>query len=77
MVTGRWVYRECGVYAYAGDFEKYDYAYPILSCFRLKEPIGVGRMKEEFGIKIAPRGMIYVPEGMKAGVDLKMEEKVW
>lgn len=63
--------------AYAADFEGYNYAYPILSCIRLSTSIGLARMKEEFGIKIAPRRMIYVPEKMKADVSLEEEEKIW
>jgi hypothetical protein len=63
--------------AQAADYTGYNYAYRVLSCTRLEEPITLGRMKSEFGVGIAPRGMIYVPEAMRVSVDLSEQEKVW
>ncbi|KAI9635436.1 uncharacterized protein MKK02DRAFT_44125 [Dioszegia hungarica] len=63
--------------ARTGLFANCDYAYPVLSCVRLKEAIPLARMREDYGIKLAPKGMIYVPEAMREALDLGEQEKVW
>lgn len=63
--------------AHAKDYDLYDYAYPILGCWRLKDPISLGKMKETYGFKGAPRGMVYVKEDMRVAVSVGDQIKVW
>jgi len=63
--------------AHHPDFERYEYAYPVLSCYRLKRPIGLVEMKDTYGIQGAPRGMVYVPKRMKDDVKWQEQEEVW
>lgn len=63
--------------AYHPDYAGYDYAYPILSCTKLAVPVDLARMKDTFGIKGAPRGMVFVPDAMREAVELQEQEKVW
>ncbi|KAJ7666538.1 hypothetical protein B0H17DRAFT_1089613 [Mycena rosella] len=60
-----------------GEWTGYDYAYRVRSVWRVKEAIGLTEMKKAYGIGGAPRGMVYVPEGMKAAVVWNEQECVW
>lgn len=62
---------------YQPDWEGYDYAYPIISCWRIREPISLGRMKERYGLGGAPRGMVCVPQRMKDDIKWDQQELVW
>ena len=59
------------------DLEGYDYAYRIRSVWKLKQPIGLQRMKTAFGVKAAPRGLIYVPATILAHVRWDEQEMLW
>jgi predicted transcriptional regulator len=58
------------------DCDRYDFAYRIKSIWRIREPITLAVMKETFGIKIAPRGLIYVPPKMVLEVPWEDQERV-
>jgi hypothetical protein len=60
-----------------GEWERYDYAYRIRSVWRIKEPIGLKVMKDKYGLKGAPRGLVYVPELMASEVIWDQQECVW
>lgn len=39
----------------------YDYAYKILTVWELNEHIPLHVMRDKYGFKMAPRGMVYLP----------------
>jgi hypothetical protein len=59
------------------DWEGNDYAYRIRSVWKLQQPIGLQRMKTVFGVKAAPRGLIYVPATILAHVRWNEQEMLW
>ncbi|KAJ7655221.1 hypothetical protein DFH06DRAFT_1201943 [Mycena polygramma] len=60
-----------------GDWERCDYAYRIRSVWRIKIPISLKAMKEQYGLKGAPRGLVYVPELLASDVLWDQQECVW
>lgn len=44
------------------DWEGCGYAYGIVSVYELRKPIGLEELGTRYGIKMAPRGRIYLPE---------------
>ncbi|KAI9670318.1 MAG: hypothetical protein M1831_006532 [Alyxoria varia] len=58
------------------SYEGYDYAYKILSVYRLGEAVTLEKLKEEHEFKSAPRGMRYVPVTLDAKVGWT-KEKIW
>ena len=58
------------------DCDRYDFAYRVKSIWRIQEPITLAVMKEKFRIKIAPRGLIYVPLKMSLEVPWEDQERV-
>jgi hypothetical protein len=58
------------------DYKGYDYAYPILSCWRVTTPVTLGDLRAH-GIKGAPRGMVYVNESLLQQVKWDERELVW
>lgn len=63
--------------ARAKDYEGYDYAYPTLGCWKLKDPMSFADMREKYGFKGAPRGMIYVKEDMRVVICVEDQIKMW
>jgi predicted transcriptional regulator len=59
------------------DMFRYDFAYRVQSTYRLVEPITLAEMKARFGIKCAPRGLIYTPESIKKVVEWRGQECIW
>ncbi|WWC88248.1 uncharacterized protein L201_003154 [Kwoniella dendrophila CBS 6074] len=59
------------------DWLGYDYAYKITSCYKLPKPITLKEMKEKYGIKGAPRGMVYVTYRMMDDIKLDDQKCVW
>jgi hypothetical protein len=43
------------------DWDGYDYAYRIRSLYKLLVPITLATMKAKYGMKGAPRGLVYTP----------------
>ncbi|KAJ6626005.1 hypothetical protein B0H10DRAFT_1781963 [Mycena sp. CBHHK59/15] len=60
-----------------GEWERYDYAYRIRSVWRIKQPINLKLMKDKYGIKGAPRGLIYVPPMMASEVLWDQQLCIW
>ena len=46
------------------DWKGYDFAYRVRSVYKIIEPITLAKIKSRYGCKGAPRGMIYLPEGI-------------
>lgn len=46
------------------DWDGYDFAYRIISVYKLRSPIGLQEFKSHYGAKGAPRGLVYVPESI-------------
>jgi predicted transcriptional regulator len=42
-------------------WQGYDFAYRILSVYELRRPIPLGEMNSRHGIRILPRGLVYLP----------------
>ncbi|KAI0746077.1 hypothetical protein C8Q76DRAFT_49600 [Earliella scabrosa] len=59
------------------DWDKYDFAYRVRSVRQLSTPIDLKVMKERYGIKGAPRGLVYVPPSMLEDVHLEAQELLW
>lgn len=43
------------------DYDGYDYAYKILSVYRLEQALTLDHLRLSHGFKSAPRGMVYAP----------------
>ena len=46
----------------AKDYEGYDFAYKILSVYEIEKPLLLEDMMNQYGMKAAPRGMVYLPK---------------
>ncbi|KAI0760811.1 hypothetical protein C8Q74DRAFT_1299093 [Fomes fomentarius] len=59
------------------DWDRYDFAYRVRSVRRLAAPISLKKMKEDYGFKAAPRGLVYVPPSMSEDVSLDGQKLLW
>ena len=46
------------------DWDGYDFAYKIVSVYELRKPISLAEMRMTYGLKAAPRGLVYLPQLM-------------
>lgn len=58
------------------DWDGYDYAYRIRSVYRILHPIELRGLKGKYGMKAAPRGLVYVPDNITKDVDWSVQECV-
>jgi predicted transcriptional regulator len=58
------------------DWNGYDYAYEIKAVYQLTLPLGLKVMKEKYGWKGAPRGLVYVTPEMAEAFPLEEQIKV-
>ena len=58
------------------DWDGYDYAYEIESVYELTVPLELKVMKEKYGWKGAPRGLVYVSAEMRKAYPLEEQIKV-
>ncbi len=58
------------------DWKGYDYAYKILSVYELRHAISLSEMKSTYGMKCAPRGLVFVPEMIKQSVIWNEQERL-
>lgn len=58
------------------DMDGYDYAYRIRSVYRICEPIALSDLKGKYGMKAAPRGLVYLPDHIANDVDWSVQECV-
>lgn len=55
------------------DSDGWDYAYRIRSVYKLQAPITLAIMKSKYGMKMAPRGLIYTP--LQLALDTPWQEQ--
>lgn len=58
------------------DWEGYDFAYKILSVYKLDMPITLKDLKNDHGIRSAPRGLVYAPPSLMALVQWQKQTKL-
>jgi predicted transcriptional regulator len=51
------------------DWDSYDFAYKILSVYEIKKPVTLKDLRDDHGMKSAPRGLVYVPPSLISLVD--------
>jgi hypothetical protein len=56
------------------DWKGYDFAYRIRSVYKVIDPVTLANMKSRYGCKGAPRGLIYLPEGIPDDVPWKSQK---
>ncbi|KXN91241.1 hypothetical protein AN958_01672 [Leucoagaricus sp. SymC.cos] len=59
------------------DWDGYDFAYRVRSVYRLVEPIKLAELKARYGIKCAPRGLVYTPKSIKNAVNWRELDCIW
>ncbi|KAJ5084203.1 hypothetical protein NUU61_008782 [Penicillium alfredii] len=50
------------------DWIGYDFAYRMVSVYELLRPITLREMREKYGFKAAPRGLVYLPQSIRESV---------
>jgi predicted transcriptional regulator len=55
------------------DWEGDDFAYKILSVYKLRTPIPLSELKSTHGFKGAPRGLVYTPQSLLESVDWEQQ----
>jgi hypothetical protein len=58
------------------DWERYDFAYKIISVYKLDKPVTLNDLKTLYGIGSAPRGLVYVPPSLAKDVDWQKQTKL-
>lgn len=58
------------------DWDGYDFAYRILSVYRIDKPITLGELRQKHGLGCAPRGLVYAPSSLTKLVDWKKQSKL-
>jgi predicted transcriptional regulator len=58
------------------DWEGYDYAYKIISVYKLDKPITMNDLKIIHGIRSAPRGLVYAPPSLTEHVEWQKQSKL-
>ncbi|KAK7031286.1 hypothetical protein VNI00_013539 [Paramarasmius palmivorus] len=59
------------------DWDRYDYAYRVKSVRKIGVPLDLKVMKERYGVKNAPRSLVYVPPKMVKDTPLEEQLLVW
>ena len=59
------------------DWDKYDYAYRILDVREISPPIPLSDLKAIYGMKGAPRGLVYVPPTLVNGCKVEEQQLLW
>ncbi len=59
------------------DWDRFDYAYRVRSVRQLKESIRLKEMKEVYGMKSAPRSLVYVPSMLSKAVLWDEQTVLW
>jgi predicted transcriptional regulator len=58
------------------DWDGYGYVYEIKSVYELREPLTLAMLREQYGLKGAPRGMRYVTPEMIIAVPLEDQVRI-
>jgi predicted transcriptional regulator len=57
-------------------WEGYDFAYKILSVYRIENPITLNGPRNDHGMGSAPRGLIYIPSSFLESVEWQRQSKL-
>jgi predicted transcriptional regulator len=58
------------------DWDGYDFAYKIVSVYEIRKPVSLAAMREEYGFKAAPRGLVYLPKTVAERVPWRRQKVV-
>ena len=58
------------------DWEGYDFAYKILSVYRIEKPITLDDLRNDHGMRSAPRGLVYAPPSLLEFVEWQKQSKL-
>ena len=58
------------------DWERYDFAYKILSVYKIAKPITMNDLRNDHGMKSAPRGLVYAPASLLELVSWQEQNKL-
>lgn len=58
------------------EWEGYDFAYKIVSVYKLKESIPLNELKNRYGMKAAPRSLVYTPKSLTDEVEWNRQTKL-
>jgi predicted transcriptional regulator len=58
------------------DWDCSDFAYRVRSVYKLRKPIGLQEFKSRYGMKAAPRGLVYVPDSILKDVIWSAQERL-
>jgi predicted transcriptional regulator len=58
------------------DWDGYDFAYKILSVYKIEKPVTLKDLREQHGMRSAPRGLVYAPLSLINLVDWQKQSKV-
>lgn len=58
------------------DWNNYDFAYPIRSVYSLHRPVTLQELKSFYGMKGAPRGLVYVPGKLMEDITWSDQERI-
>jgi hypothetical protein len=58
------------------DWEGYDFAYKILSVYRLEHPVTMDVLRNDHGLSSAPKGVVYAPASLLELVEWEKQRKL-
>jgi predicted transcriptional regulator len=58
------------------DWNNYDFAYRVRSVYRLRRPVALQELKSHYGMKGAPRGLVYVPGKLMEDIAWGDQERI-
>ena len=58
------------------DWDRYDFAYHLRSVYKLRKPIVLQEFQSRYGAKGAPRGLVYLPDGILKDVMWSDQERI-
>jgi predicted transcriptional regulator len=58
------------------DWEGYDFAYKILSVYKIENPITLDDLRNDHGMTAAPRGLVYIPPSLLGSVEWQKQTKL-
>ncbi|KZV99213.1 hypothetical protein EXIGLDRAFT_725848 [Exidia glandulosa HHB12029] len=62
---------------YDEDWHGYGFAYRVRSVRKLRNPLTLAMMKEKYGSKLAPRGLVYLQAQISADIPWDEQELIW
>ena len=59
------------------QWQSSDWAYKIRSTFRIDPPIALSTMREMYGFRSAPRGLMYLPSSMRTAMSWSQQTRIF